>query len=51
VVSATAKGLRLVEKLSLAIESHYAWMDKSLGTEKLSQLYALLDELIELEQP
>jgi homoprotocatechuate degradation regulator HpaR len=51
VVAATPKGLRLVEKLSLSIESHYAWMDKALGTEKLTQLYALLDELIELEQP
>ena len=51
VVNATAQGLRLVETLSVAIEAHYAWMDKSLGTEKLTQLYALLDELIELEQP
>lgn len=51
VVNATAQGLRLVETLSVAIEAHYAWMDKALGTEKLTQLYALLDELIELEQP
>jgi hypothetical protein len=26
-------------------------MEKSLGREKLSQLYRLLDEVIELEQP
>ena len=51
VVEATAKGLKLVEKLSHTIEAHYAWMEKSLGKEKLSQLYGLLDEVIELEQP
>ena len=51
VVQATAKGSRMVEQLSLAIESHYAWMGKSLGKQKLSQLYELLDEVIELEQP
>ena len=51
VVEATAKGLKLVEKLSHTIEAHYAWMEKSLGKEKLAQLYALLDEVIELEHP
>ena len=51
VVEATPKGLKLVEKLSHTIEAHYAWMEKSLGKEKLSQLYGLLDEVIELEQP
>jgi homoprotocatechuate degradation regulator HpaR len=51
VVEATAKGLKLVEKLSHTIEAHYAWMEKTLGKDKLSQLYVLLDEIIELEQP
>jgi homoprotocatechuate degradation regulator HpaR len=51
VVQATPKGLKLVEKLSHTIEAHYAWMEKSLGKAKLSQLYELLDEVIELEQP
>ena len=51
VVEATAKGLKLVEKLSRAIEAHYEWMEKSLGKQKLAQLYELLDEVIELEQP
>jgi homoprotocatechuate degradation regulator HpaR len=51
VVEATPKGLKLVEKLSHTIEAHYAWMEKSLGKQKLSQLYELLDEVIELEQP
>jgi homoprotocatechuate degradation regulator HpaR len=51
VVEATAKGARLVGKLSHAVEAHYQWMEKSLGKQKLSQLYGLLDELIELEQP
>lgn len=51
VVEATPKGLKLVDKLSHTIEAHYAWMEKSLGKEKLSQLYGLLDEVIELEQP
>jgi homoprotocatechuate degradation regulator HpaR len=51
VVEATTKGLKLVEKLSHTIEAHYAWMEKTLGKDKLSQLYVLLDEIIELEQP
>lgn len=51
VVQATAKGMKLVEKLSRTIEAHYEWMEKSLGKDKLAQLYALLDEVIELEQP
>ena len=51
VVQATPKGLKMVGRLSLAIESHYAWMEKSLGKQKLSKLYELLDEVIELEQP
>jgi homoprotocatechuate degradation regulator HpaR len=50
VVEATAKGLKAVQKLSHTIESHYAWMEKSLGKQKLSQLYELLDQVIELEQ-
>lgn len=51
VVEATPKGLKLVEKLSHTIEAHYQWLEKSLGKQKLAQLYALLDELIALEQP
>lgn len=51
VVQATDKGRRLVEKLSLTIEAHYLWMEKTLGKDKLAQLYELLDTLIELEQP
>jgi homoprotocatechuate degradation regulator HpaR len=49
VVEATAKGKRLVEKLSHTVEAHYAWMEKSLGKQKLSQLYELLDQVIALE--
>lgn len=51
VVQATAKGAKLVQKLSHSIERHYDWMEKSLGKERLSQLYGLLDQVIELEQP
>jgi homoprotocatechuate degradation regulator HpaR len=51
VVQATAKGLKMVERLSQSIEKHYRWLEQSLGTEKLAQLYGLLDELIALEQP
>ncbi|PNG59052.1 MULTISPECIES: homoprotocatechuate degradation operon regulator HpaR [unclassified Variovorax] len=51
VVEATPKGMRMVRQLSRSIEDHYAWMEKSLGKQKLSQLYVLLDEVIELEQP
>jgi homoprotocatechuate degradation regulator HpaR len=51
VVEATAKGLKLFEKLSHTVERHYNWMEKTLGKDKLKQLYQLLDEVIELEQP
>jgi homoprotocatechuate degradation regulator HpaR len=51
VVQATPKGLKLVDKLSRSIESHYAWMEKTLGKQKLAQLYLLLDQVIQLEQP
>ena len=50
VVEATKRGRALVGKLSQTIEAHYNWMEKTLGKEKLSQLYALLDEVIEMEQ-
>ena len=50
VVEATAKGRRLVDKLSSTVEAHYQWMEKTLGKQKLEQLYQLLDELIEMEQ-
>ena len=50
-VEATGKGLQLVATLSGAIEAHYAWMEATLGKDKLAQLYALLDEVIALEQP
>ncbi len=50
VVEATAKGLKLVERLSITIEEHYGWMEKSLGKQKLAELYDLLDEVIELER-
>jgi DNA-binding MarR family transcriptional regulator len=51
VVRATSQGLDLVQTLSQTIEAHYAWVESQLGKPKLSQLYALLDELIALEQP
>ena len=51
VVEPTAKGRRLVGKLSHSIEAHCAFMESSLGKSKLAQLYRLLDEVIELEVP
>lgn len=51
VVEATARGRQLVATLSQSIEAHYASMEQALGKEKLGQLYALLDELIALEEP
>ncbi|MES2975199.1 MAG: homoprotocatechuate degradation operon regulator HpaR [Pseudomonadota bacterium] len=51
VVSATARGKRLARKLSGTIEAHYASMEQALGTERLAQLYALLDCVIALELP
>jgi homoprotocatechuate degradation regulator HpaR len=51
VVEATAKGRRMVERMSHSVETHYRWLEQSLGKQKLAQLYELLDELIALEQP
>ncbi len=51
VIEATARGLKMVERLSRSVEGHYQWLEKSLGKQKLAQLYLLLDELIALEQP
>jgi homoprotocatechuate degradation regulator HpaR len=51
VVEATVKGLKMVERLSHSVEGHYQWLEKSLGKQKLAQLYQLLDELIALEPP
>jgi homoprotocatechuate degradation regulator HpaR len=51
VVRATAEGLRLVHALSETIEAHYAWMEARLGKARLAQLYALLDDVIAMEQP
>jgi homoprotocatechuate degradation regulator HpaR len=50
VVQATPRGLTLVEKLSHAVEAHYHWLENTMGNDKLTRLYALLDELIALEQ-
>lgn len=50
-VEATAKGLKMVARLSDTIETHYQWLEASLGKRKLTQLYELLDQLIALEQP
>ncbi|MFT4267304.1 MAG: homoprotocatechuate degradation operon regulator HpaR [Xenophilus sp.] len=51
VIEATPQGKRLVRRLSATIESHDQWLEQSLGKAKLAQLYALLDDLIALEQP
>ena len=51
VVEATAKGRKMVARLSDTIETHYQWLEQSLGKQKLAQLYELLDQLIDLEQP
>lgn len=51
VIEATAAGRKLVKRLSSTVEAHYAWLESSMGKQKLAQLYTLLDELIALEQP
>ena len=50
VVALTAKGKDAVTNLAHTIEAHYVFMEKALGKQKLGQLYALLDSVIELEQ-
>ena len=51
VVRATRAGLKLVGTLSQTIESHYQWLESQLGSPRLAQLYALLDDVIALEAP
>jgi homoprotocatechuate degradation regulator HpaR len=51
VVEATPRGRKMVDRLSTTVETHYQWLEGSLGEEKLAQLYELLDQLIALEQP
>jgi homoprotocatechuate degradation regulator HpaR len=51
VVEATPKGLKMVARLSSTVEAHYQWLEQTMGKQKLAQLYALLDQLIALEQP
>jgi homoprotocatechuate degradation regulator HpaR len=51
VVEATPRGLKMVARLSDTIETHYQWLEHSLGKQKLGQLYGLLDQLIALEPP
>ena len=50
VVSATTKGLKLVQQLSQDIAKHYAELEETYGNQKLRDLYLLLDELIALER-
>ena len=49
VVRATAAGLAKVQALSQTIEAHYSWMEQQLGKARLTALYNLLDQVIELE--
>lgn len=51
VVEATPRGRKLVKRLSTRIEAYYAGIEAALGKPALTQLYGLLDQLIELEQP
>ena len=50
VVSATPRGLQLVEQLSKDIVRHYLGLEQAFGKDKLEELYLLLDELIALER-
>jgi homoprotocatechuate degradation regulator HpaR len=49
VVGLTTQGRKTVAKLAHLIEAHYTLMEQSLGKEKLAQLYALLDAVIDVE--
>ena len=45
-VTATAKGKRLVQRLATSIEAHYAVMEQTLGKAQLATMYQLLDAVI-----
>jgi DNA-binding MarR family transcriptional regulator len=49
VVRATPAGLALAASLQSAIEAQYDELEAHLGRARLTQLYALLDELIALQ--
>ena len=49
-VSATAKGKRIAQRLLGSIEGHYQLIETSIGKPQLAQLYALLDSVIALNK-
>ena len=50
VVRITETGIKRATLLSVVVESQYGELEGRLGRPKLNQLYALLDELIALQQ-
>lgn len=50
VVCATEQGMERVATLAVTIEAHYQQLEQVLGRDKLAELYALLDTLIDMEQ-
>ena len=44
IISISAKGKKLFAQVAPEAEAHYARIAETLGTEKLEQLYELLDE-------
>lgn len=50
VVQATVEGAKLAEKLSRCFEAYYDRVEERLGNQRLAELYALLDQLIKVEQ-
>ena len=49
-VAASPKGLALVGALSVEIEFQYQEVSVHLGAERLTELYAMLDDLIEMKE-
>ena len=49
-VAASAKGLALVSALSGDIESQYQEVSDHLGADRLQALYAILDDLIDMNE-
>lgn len=50
-VETSARGRRLVQRLSEAIEAHYALLEQRLGAPALLELYELLDRVIAIDAP
>ena len=47
-VKPTQKSLQIVESMKAPLEAYYQWLEVQLGSENISQLYRLLDTILDM---